>query len=73
MCAVGYIADMTTEPAFPVSKLIRISEEMAERISKRRYDSRQPSENATIRQLLKFALDAADRADAAKAAKTKPE
>ncbi len=46
---------------YPVKKLLRMTPEMAERISKCRYDSRLPSESETIRRLLTVALDTLER------------
>ena len=60
---------MAQNTEFPVRKVILLTDEMAERISKFRFDKRIVSENETIRLLLKAALDWHDRADAAKAAK----
>jgi hypothetical protein len=53
---------------FPAKKLIRMTDEMADRITKFRFDKRIVSDNETIRLLLKAALDWHDRRDAAQAA-----
>ena len=60
--AIGYILGMANEnEMYPVKKLLRMTDEMAQRISKCRYDSRLPSESETIRRLLTVALDTLDR------------
>jgi hypothetical protein len=62
ICGIGYIPDMANEnEIYPVKKLLRMTDEMAARISKRRYDSRLPSESETIRRLLTLGLDTLDR------------
>jgi hypothetical protein len=42
---------------YPVKKFVRMTDEMAARIEKCRYDSRLPSENETIRRLIAAGLE----------------
>lgn len=49
---------MSREPAYPVKKLVGLTEEQAERISDFRFDNRLNSENEAIRQLIELGLQA---------------
>lgn len=50
---------MARETAYPVKKLVNLTEEQAQRISDFRFDQRLQSENEAIRRLLEIALDKA--------------
>ncbi|GGH63994.1 hypothetical protein GCM10011341_39600 [Frigidibacter albus] len=50
---------MARETAYPVKKLVNLTEEQAARISDFRFDQRLQSENEAIRRLLEIALDKA--------------
>ena len=52
---------MSKETAFPVKKLIYLTDEQARMISEYRFDKRLNSENEAVRQLIDIGLDAAKR------------
>jgi hypothetical protein len=52
---------MSKETAFPVKKLIYLTDEQARMISDYRFDNRLNSENEAVRQLIDLGLDAAKR------------
>ncbi|MGI3212982.1 hypothetical protein ACROSR_17950 [Roseovarius tibetensis] len=54
---------MSRKPAYPVKKLIGMSEDMAERISDYRFGHRLSSESEAIRDLIEKGLAAADVAE----------
>jgi hypothetical protein len=56
-----HIADMASEPLYPVKKLIYLTEEQARRISEYRFEARMQSENQAIRRLIELGLEAARR------------
>jgi hypothetical protein len=56
---------MVAEVAYPVKKLVNLTEELASKISSFRYEQRIPSENEAIRRLIEAGL----RAEAAPAPK----
>jgi hypothetical protein len=49
---------MAAEVAYPVKKLVNLTEELASRISSFRYEQRIPSENEAIRRLIEAGLRA---------------
>jgi hypothetical protein len=49
---------MVAEVAYPVKKLVNLTEELASRISSFRYEQRIPSENEAIRRLIEAGLRA---------------
>ncbi len=51
---------MSRETAYPVKKLIYLTEEQAERISDFRFGNRLNSENEAIRQLIELGLQAVE-------------
>ena len=51
-----YLIEMSREPAYPVKKLVGLTEEQAERISDFRFGNRLNSENEAIRQLIELGL-----------------
>lgn len=51
---------MSRAPAYPIKKLIALSEEQADRISDYRFGERIASESDAIRRLIEIALDAED-------------
>lgn len=55
---MGYILSMAPEPTYPVKKLVNLTEDLAERISTFRHESRLASENEAIRQLIEAGLKA---------------
>lgn len=52
---------MSKETAFPVKKLIYLTDEQARMISDYRFEHRLNSENEAVRQLIDLGLDAAKR------------
>ena len=58
-----YLCFMSRKPAYPVKKLVGMTEEMSERISDYRFGNRLGSENEAIRQLIEKGLAAAEAAD----------
>ncbi len=50
---------MAKEIAYPIKKLVNLTEEQAKRISDFRFDQRLQSENEAIRRLIEIALDRA--------------
>jgi hypothetical protein len=53
---------MSRKPAYPVKKLVGMTEEMSERISDYRFGNRLGSENEAIRQLLEKGLASVEEA-----------
>jgi len=53
---------MSRETAYPVKKLVGLTEEQAERISDFRFGNRLNSENEAIRQLIELGLQAVENA-----------
>lgn len=49
---------MPRKPAYPVKKLLGLTEEMAEQISDYRFDARINSESDAIRELIEIGLEA---------------
>ena len=58
-----YLSPMSRKPAYPVKKLVGMTEEMSERISDYRFGNRLGSENEAIRQLLEKGLAAAEESE----------
>lgn len=54
---------MSKEAAFPIKKLVNLTEEQAKRISDFRFDKRLPSENEAIRRLIELGLETAKRGE----------
>jgi len=52
---------MPRKPAYPVKKLLGLTEEMAERISDYRFEARINSESDAIRQLIELGLEVVKR------------
>jgi hypothetical protein len=52
---------MSKEAAYPIKKLVNLTEDQAKRISDFRFDERLPSENEAIRRLIELGLEAAKR------------
>jgi hypothetical protein len=51
-----YFSDMARETAYPVKKLVNLTDDQAKRISDFRFDQRLQSENEAIRVLIEIAL-----------------
>ena len=51
-----YFANMARETAYPVKKLVNLTDDQAKRISDFRFDQRLQSENEAIRVLIDMAL-----------------
>jgi hypothetical protein len=58
---ISYIIDMAKETAFPVRKLLLLSEETAKRISELRFDRRVQSEAEMIRQIIEAGLKSLEK------------
>jgi hypothetical protein len=63
MAYMGYLIYMSRDTAFPVKKLVYLTERQAERIADYRFGNRIKSENEAIRQLLEKGLEAAEEAE----------
>lgn len=66
MAHIRYFSLMARETAYPVKKLVNLTEEQAKRISDFRFDQRLQSENEAIRRLIEIALDTAAISDPSK-------
>lgn len=60
MLHMAYFSVMARETAYPVKKLVNLTEEQARRISDFRFSQRLQSENEAIRSLIEIALGVAD-------------
>jgi len=56
-----YFDFMSRETAYPVKKLVGLTEDQAERISDFRFGKRLNSENEAIRQLIELGLQVAEK------------
>ncbi|ETD90900.1 hypothetical protein U713_03995 [Rhodobacter capsulatus YW2] len=52
---------MARETAYPVKKLVNLTDEQAKRISDFRFDQRLQSENEAIRRLIELGLEAIEK------------
>lgn len=58
---IDYVVFMARETAYPVKKLVNLTDEQAKRISDFRFDQRLQSENAAIRRLIELGLEAIEK------------
>ena len=58
---MGYFEHMSKDTAFPVKKLVNLTDDQAKRISDFRFDNRLPSENEAIRILIERGLGASSQ------------
>ena len=57
---------MAAPAAYPVKKLVNLTDDLALRVAVFRYDRRLPSDNEAIRRLLELGLEAARQDETAK-------
>ena len=58
---IVYYTYMAKEVAYPVKKLVNLTEEQGRRIADFRFENRIPSENEAIRQLIELGLSVSEK------------